>query len=93
MIILWLLKLGITMLIHNKDDIHFVTEFPCLLGHPVYDISPSLPRNDTIILPPPLALLIKLNPPPPFKFFFTLYLIISVENIVLFFFSLKIVEF
>ena len=23
------LKLGITMLIHNKDDIDFVTEFPC----------------------------------------------------------------
>ena len=34
-IILWLLKLGITMLIHNKDDIEFVTEFPCFLGHPV----------------------------------------------------------
>ena len=30
------LKLGITMLIHNKDDIEFVTEFPCFLGHPVY---------------------------------------------------------
>ena len=29
------LKLGNTMLIHNKDDIKFVTEFPCLLGHPV----------------------------------------------------------
>jgi len=29
MIILWLLKLGITLLIHNKDDIEFVTEFPC----------------------------------------------------------------
>jgi len=29
------LKLGITMLIHNKDDIEFVTEFPCFLGHPV----------------------------------------------------------
>ena len=24
------------MLIHNKDDIKFVTEFPCFLGHPVY---------------------------------------------------------
>ena len=24
------------MLIHNKDDIEFVTEFPCFLGHPVY---------------------------------------------------------
>ena len=30
------MKLGITMLIHNKDDIEFVTEFPCLLGHPAY---------------------------------------------------------
>ena len=27
------MKLGITMLIHNKDNIEFVTEFPCLLGH------------------------------------------------------------
>jgi hypothetical protein len=27
--ILWLLKLGIKTLIHNKDDIEFVTEFPC----------------------------------------------------------------
>ena len=25
------------MLIHNKDDIEFVTEFPCFLGHPVLD--------------------------------------------------------
>ena len=24
------------MLIHIKDDIEFVTEFPCLLGHPVF---------------------------------------------------------
>ena len=32
------LKLGITMLIHNKDDIEFVTEFPCFLGHPVVEI-------------------------------------------------------
>ena len=23
------------MLIHNKDVIEFVTEFPCFLGHPV----------------------------------------------------------
>ena len=36
-IILWLLKSGVTMLIYNKHDIEFVTEFPCLLGHPVYD--------------------------------------------------------
>ena len=34
-IILWLLKLGITMIIHNKDDIQFVTEFPYFLGHPL----------------------------------------------------------
>ena len=33
------LKLGITMLIHNKDDIQFVTEFLCFLGHPVFDHS------------------------------------------------------
>ena len=30
-----MLKLGITMVFHNKDDIEFVTEFPCFLGHPV----------------------------------------------------------
>ena len=29
------MKLGVTMLIHDKDDIEFVTEFPCFLGHPV----------------------------------------------------------
>ena len=29
------MKLGFTMLIYNKDDIEFVTEFPCILGHPV----------------------------------------------------------
>ena len=32
------MKLGITLLVHNKDDIEFVTEFPCFLGHPVYKI-------------------------------------------------------
>ena len=45
--ILWLLKLGITMLIYNKDDIKFVTEFPCFLGHPVDESAitdPSLNR-------------------------------------------------
>ena len=31
------MKSGITMLILNKDDIQFVTEFPCFLGHPVYN--------------------------------------------------------
>ena len=29
------MKTGITMLIHNKDDIKFVSEFPCFLGHSV----------------------------------------------------------
>ena len=43
-IILWLFKLGITMLIHNKDDIEFVTEFPCFLGHPVYKVVISVFR-------------------------------------------------
>ena len=33
------MKLGITMLIHNKDDIEFVTEFPCFLGHPVLHLN------------------------------------------------------
>ena len=28
------MKLGITMLIYNKDDIQFVTEFPCFFGTP-----------------------------------------------------------
>ena len=37
----WLLKLGTTLLIHNKDDIEFVTEFPCFLGHPV-SLQPSV---------------------------------------------------
>ena len=32
------MKLGITSLIHSKDDIKFVTEFPGLLGHPVYRV-------------------------------------------------------
>ena len=27
------------MLINNKDDIEFVTEFPCFLGHPVHKTS------------------------------------------------------
>ena len=29
------MKSAITMVIYNKDDIDFVTEFPCLSGHPV----------------------------------------------------------
>jgi len=40
--IVWLLKLGITILIHNKDDIEFVTEFPCFLGHPVFNFKKSI---------------------------------------------------
>ena len=36
------MKLGITMLIHNKDDIKFVTEFPCFLGHPVLKLEKVL---------------------------------------------------
>ena len=31
---LWLLKLGIIMLIYNKDDIQFVTEFQCFFETP-----------------------------------------------------------
>jgi len=42
--ILWRLKLGITMLIHNKDDIEFVTEFPCFFGTPcIYIVELLLP--------------------------------------------------
>jgi len=44
------LKLGITMLIHNKDDIEFVTEFPCFLGHPVYSFFEYLHVNLKYIL-------------------------------------------
>ena len=44
------MKLGNTMLIHNKDDIEFVTEFPCFLGHPV--VKRIIRRkNDEQILP------------------------------------------
>ena len=40
-IILWLLKLGITRLSHNKDDIQFVTEFPCFFGTPCIKNKPT----------------------------------------------------
>ena len=40
------LKWGITMLTHNKDDIEFVTEFPCFLGHPV---TPSFKSHNIIM--------------------------------------------
>ena len=32
------MKLGITMLIHNKDDIEFGTEFSYFLGHSVSEL-------------------------------------------------------
>ena len=39
------MKLGITMLIHNKDDIEFVTEFSCFLGHPVWCVRQNAKPN------------------------------------------------
>ena len=33
------MKLGITMLVHNKDDIQILSEFPCFLGHSVDGVS------------------------------------------------------
>ena len=48
MIILWLLKLSITMLIHSKDDLQFVTEFPCFLGHPVLRIKFQVTLHATV---------------------------------------------
>ena len=47
--VLWLLKSGITMLIHNKDAIEFVTEFPCFLGHPVSKNNPIYGRIFNIV--------------------------------------------
>jgi len=41
------------MLIHNKDDIEFVTEFPCLLGHHVARALSSAP--------PPLKYIFELS--------------------------------
>ena len=35
------------MQVHNKDDIKFVTEFPCLLGHPVLKGTVSEISRDT----------------------------------------------
>ena len=42
------------MLIHNKDDIEFVTEFSCLLGHPVHA---KMPMPDTHWYPKKLYLI------------------------------------
>ena len=36
------------MTIYNKDDIEFVTEFPCLLGHPVLSIPPNCLFKETV---------------------------------------------
>ena len=36
------------MLIHKKDDIEFVTEFPCLLGHPVVKVTGLPTKNVTV---------------------------------------------
>ena len=47
--ILWLLKLGITMLTHNKDDIQFVTEFPCFWDT-LYNIHNSKSASDKILI-------------------------------------------
>ena len=44
------MKFGITMIIHNKDDIQFVTEFPCFLGNPVLPWKPALPGVNPLIL-------------------------------------------
>ena len=33
------------MLIHNKDDIKLVTEFPCCLGHPVGNLTIMQPER------------------------------------------------
>ena len=43
------MKLGITMLIHNKDDIKFVTEFPCFLGHPVVERNEEMHENHAVL--------------------------------------------
>ena len=34
------------MLIHNKDNIQFFTEFTCFMGHPVDMISARMPCAD-----------------------------------------------
>ena len=38
------------MLIHNKDYIEFVTEFPCLLGHPVVHENQKTMEYETDII-------------------------------------------
>ena len=42
---LWLSKSGITMLILNKDNLKFVIQFPCLLGHPVCRMTALMKLN------------------------------------------------
>ena len=41
--------IGITMIIHNKEDIQFVIEFPCFLGHPV---SLNEMKNKNLLITP-----------------------------------------
>ena len=56
-IILWVLKLGITMLIRNKDDIEFVTEFLSFLEHPVgtYNYQENCPKIMYIFFSSPFS--------------------------------------
>ena len=49
------------MLIHNKDDIEFVTKFPCLLGHPVHTVKFALALLKRII--PALQLIVFIDVP------------------------------
>jgi len=38
------------MLIHNKDDIQFVNEFPCFLGNPVVEKDCIVLEKDCIVV-------------------------------------------
>ena len=55
------MKLGITILIHNKDDIEFVPEFPCLLGHPVSEIFRLVEKTTSGQFQTPYCLLFDLS--------------------------------
>ena len=60
------MKLGITVLIYNKDDNEFVTEFPCLLGQPkevriVEDRALGIYPNSVYALYTSLAAVLVLN--------------------------------
>ena len=49
---------GITMLILNKDDLEFVTAFPCLMGHPVFKVMARSNRGKLILSQPVIEFLI-----------------------------------